>query len=151
MVTKMKNRIRTMYEGDMERADFARPKPVTLADISEADHQASVIRWRNAMAWKYPALRWLHHCPNGGFRNGREAVKLKHMGVTPGIPDLFLPYPRNGAAGLYIEMKSETGRATACQVECIRYLRSVGYKAYVCHGADEAIKRIQEYLEEVET
>jgi|GEM_PF-5137145 len=44
-------------------------------------------------------------CPNGGRRNKAEAAKLKAMGVRKGIPDLFLPIPRQGYHGLYIETK----------------------------------------------
>jgi len=34
--------------------------------------------------------------PNGGKRNRIEAAKLKRQGVKPGVPDIFLPAPRDG-------------------------------------------------------
>ena len=43
--------------------------------------------------------------PNGGKRNPAEAARFKAMGVKAGVPDLCLPVPMNGYAGLYIEMK----------------------------------------------
>ena len=52
-------------------------------------------------------------------RHPAEAVHLKRMGVKPGVPDLFLPFPVPPFHGLWIEMKSETGRASAVQKEWI--------------------------------
>ena len=98
------------------------------------------------MKGKYPCLERLYHTPNGGYRNQAEAVQLKRMGVKPGVPDLFLPYPVGDYSGLWLEMKTDKGKPTACQRDWIEYLRSVGYCAYICHGAGEAINAIEAYL-----
>ncbi len=116
------------------------------AERTEADEQITVITWAAYMVGKYPMLERLYHTPNGGYRNQAEAAQLKRMGVRPGVPDLFLPYPVGDYCGLWIEMKTEKGKATACQRDWIEYLRSVGYCAYVCHGAGEAINTIEAYL-----
>ena len=72
---------------------------------SEDTEQITVINWAEWNRQRYPELKWLHHCPNGGSRNRMEAVKFKQMGVKAGVSDLCLPYPKGVYCGLYIEMK----------------------------------------------
>lgn len=115
-------------------------------DAKEAAEQMAVMEWAAYNVGKYPCLERLYHTPNGGSRNIREAAKLKRMGVKPGVPDLFLPYPCGGHSGLWLEMKTDKGRPTQEQRDWIEYLRSVGYRAYVCHGAGEAINAIEAYI-----
>lgn len=118
-----------------------------LPKISEESEQIAVMEWAAYNRGKWPCLERLYHTPNGGYRNTAEAAHLKRMGVSPGVPDLFLPFPVGDYSGLWIEMKTEEGRPTSCQRDWIEYLRSVGYCAYVCHGAGEAINAIEAYLE----
>lgn len=117
-----------------------------LPGAKEDAEQIAIIEWAAYMVGKYPCLERLLHIPNGGSRNRIEAAKLKRMGVRPGVPDLLLPFPAGGWSGLWLEMKTEKGRPTPCQRDWIEYLRSVGYCAYVCHGAGEAINAIEAYL-----
>ena len=115
---------------------------------SEAEEQMAVIKWAELMSNKHPCLKWLYHCPNGGSRNVVEAANLKRMGVKAGVPDLCLPFPFQRHHGLYIEMKTDKGRPTAAQREYLSWLNQAGYKAVVCHGAEEAIEVIWGYLDE---
>ena len=119
---------------------------VPRVTTSEAEEQMAVIKWAELMSNKHPCLKWLYHTPNGGSRNIAEAANLKRMGVKAGVPDLCLPYPSNGHHGLYIEMKTDKGRPTACQRDYIDWLNEQGYKAVVCHGASEAIDVILNYV-----
>ena len=121
-----------------------------LPGAKEDNEQIAVLEWAAYMTGKFPCLSRLLHIPNGGSRNRIEAAKLKKMGVKAGVPDLLLPYPAGGFGGLWLELKTATGRATPEQREWIEYLRSVGYAAYVCHGAGEAINAIEVYLREEE-
>ena len=139
---------RVMREAELEKMDSLRKKPVTLDTISEAQEQTAVMTWARYNERKYPMLKWLFHIPNGGSRHPAEAVTLKRMGVKPGVPDLFLPYPVNGYSGLWIEMKAEKGRPTALQKEWLEWLNQQGYRAVVCHGAESAIYEIERYLHE---
>ena len=140
-------RIRSAREAKLEEMDSLREKAVTMETISEANEQEAVMIWAAHSIWKYPCLRWLFHIPNGGTRNVAEAVHLKRLGVKPGVPDLFLPYPANGHHGLFIEMKSEKGRPSALQKEWVEWLNLNGYMAVVCYGAGEAINALEVYLD----
>jgi len=90
---------------------------------------------------------YLFHIPNGGTRNPREAKNLKLQGVRPGVSDLFLAFPSNGFHGLFIEMKRADGRsATEEQLKWIERVESVGYRAVVCYGWENAVMHIGAYL-----
>ena len=117
-----------------------------LTTPSEAEEQIAVMKWAELMSHKHPCLKMLFHIPNGGGRNISEAANLKRMGVKSGVPDLFLPYPVGDWHGLWIELKTERGRVMGAQLEWIEYLRSQGYAAYVCRGAEQAINCLEEYL-----
>lgn len=116
------------------------------AKRSEDTEQAAVIQWSQYHMGRYPELKWLHHCPNGGSRNRLEAVKLKQMGVKAGVADLCLPYPKGIYCGLYIEMKYGQNRQQDTQKEFLKDMEAVGHFVATCYSADTAIKVIEEYL-----
>ena len=85
--------------------------------------------------------------PNGGKRAIQTAARLKAEGVRPGVPDMFLPMAAKGYHGLFVEMKrKDGGRLSTRQRDWLELLGANGYKAVVCHGADEAIREIEAYL-----
>ena len=114
---------------------------------TEAQHQTNVIRWSMAVRGKYPELALLFHIPNGGSRDVREAAHMKEQGVKAGVPDLFLPVPRRGYHGLFIEMKTPTGRVSPDQKWWQAELECQGYVSAVCRGWEEAVGVIEWYLE----
>ena len=115
--------------------------------LSEDQEQELVIQWKELMVGRFPKLKYLHHCPNGGSRHPVEAMKLRRMGVVPGVSDLFLPVARNGFHGIWIEMKRKHGgRLSADQKDWIEGMREEGYKAVRADGAEEAIAILEEYL-----
>lgn len=61
-----------------------------------------------------PNLLWFHPA-NGGFRNLREAGKLKAMGVRAGVADLAITLPDGRSA--FIELKVGAGRLSPAQAE----------------------------------
>ena len=80
--------------------------------------------------------------PNGGARHPAVAMKLKATGVVKGIPDLFVP-----AWGLWIEMKRQKGgRVEPEQKEVMAYLESIGHRAIVAKGDEDARRQVLEYL-----
>lgn len=133
------------------------------AVLSEHDEQVHVIDWCELMSSRHPELKLLFAVPNGGNRNIVTAVKLKAEGVKAGVPDLFLPVPRderpypeyngifrdclNVANGLFIEMKKRKGSTTSKEQKWWHEkLREQGYKVVIAKGADEAIECIADYL-----
>lgn len=101
----------------------------------------------------YPELKWLHHSPNGGFRNKREAAKLKAMGVKRGFPDLTLLIKRGMWSGLLIELKhprekiKKNGGASPEQINWGECLQSQDFGFKLCHGWIEARDCLIAYLE----
>lgn len=116
--------------------------------MTEAQHQANVMKWSQqpSVRREWPELALLHHIPNGGTRDLVEARHLKEQGVKAGVPDLCLPVPRGRYHGLYIEMKTEKGRASDAQKWWGMRLTEQGYCWRVCHGWENAVQTIQAYL-----
>lgn len=91
-----------------------------------------------------------HEC--GGTRRKVERAMLQLEGEKPGFPDYFLYYPSGQFPGLAIEMKkSHKGggakpKATPQQIARIQRFRERGYAAYICEGAEEAIRVLKKYL-----
>lgn len=90
---------------------------------------------------KYPDLLWWH-TPNGGSRNKIEAVKLKRLGVTPGVPDIFIPSSNHG---FFCELKAGKNKPTQTQTEMMQKLNDLGYYCCVCYSLDEFIKEWENY------
>ena len=94
-----------------------------------------------------PELGLLYAIPNGGKRAIKTAIALKAQGVKSGVPDMCLPVARGGYHGLYIELKRQKGGVVSeTQKSWITALNTQGYKAIICHGAEEAIEQIRGYL-----
>lgn len=116
--------------------------------LNEAKHQANVIKWSKQphILVKWPELALLYHIPNGGTRDAIEGRHLKQQGVKRGVPDLCLPVPRGQYHGLYIEMKTETGRTSDAQDWWGERLFAQGYFWEVCHGWSSAVRVLEWYL-----
>ena len=113
---------------------------------SEDTEQINVIQWAGWNTARFPELKWLHHCPNGGSRNRNEAGKFKQMGVKAGVSDLCLPYPKGTYCGLYIEMKYGDNRLQDTQKEFLADMAEAGHFVVTCYSAEDAIRIIEEYL-----
>ena len=113
---------------------------------SEDTEQETVVQWARMMSGRWPELGLLHHIPNGGSRNKKEAVKLKRMGVLAGVADLHLPVSRSGYHSIYIEMKFDDGRLSKSQKE---FLKAASYErnyCIVCYSAADAIEILDKYI-----
>ena len=105
---------------------------------SEHIEQVNFVNW---VEYNHPAIK-LFAIPNGGKRSIKTAIDLKAEGVKRGVPDLFIP-----ELFLFIEMKKQKGGSTSKeQREWLSYLEGVGYKCFVCKGAEEAKKAFTEVL-----
>lgn len=114
----------------------------------EEHEQMALIQWAELEKGAYPVLGRLFHIPNGGHRNKATAGRLKAAGVKKGVPDLCLPVPLGGYAGLYIEMKYGANKPTPEQRDWIDFLSSAGYRVDVCYGCEDAIRAIMRYIKE---
>lgn len=86
------------------------------------------------------------HIPNEGRRHPLEGLAQKALGLNPSASDYLITsrvpaYP--GARGVFLEMKSLTGKLTDGQREFLRSMSDEGYITTSCHGGDEAIKFMQ--------
>ena len=114
---------------------------------TEHQEQCALFEWAAWQEGVWPELRLLHAIPNGGKRDIRTAARLKAEGVKPGVPDIFLPVPKDGKHGLYIELKHSRGGTVSKEQEAwIRALSAQEYVCAVCHGHREAIKVITDYM-----
>lgn len=108
--------------------------------------QKSCIRFFD---YQYPNLKnQLHHSPNGGKRNIREAARFKAMGVRAGFPDLILLHPNNFYPFMGIELKTEKGRQSEHQKEYQKMFEEIGAKYVIVRSLEEFMKEIKSYLED---
>ena len=61
-------------------------------------------------------------------------------GVTPGVPDLFIP-----AWSCWIEMKKPGGRLSEAQKDMIDYLTRIGHTVIIGFGARDASEKVLEF------
>jgi len=115
----------------------------------EAEHQKTVVEWARwaSRSAKYPMLNMLHCSLNGVKLSKTQAGIAKAQGMLSGVPDLFLPVPKNGYHGLFIEMKYGSNKVTENQEKFLQNAANVGYAVSVCYSANEAIKRIEDYYQ----
>lgn len=128
-------------------------KPVGITEHSE---QAAVIQWKNINLYRYPDLAWLLAVPNGaklpytknkfGKRFSPQAHRLLAEGLLPGVSDLFLPVPRWGFHGLWIEMKVGNNKPTPDQLAFMEAMNRYGYLATACWYQTMTIRTICCYL-----
>lgn len=114
--------------------------------IEDSLHIACV-KW---FSLQYPKLaRCLHHSPNGGKRNAREAARFKEMGTRPGFPDLFLMFPNKAYHGLFIELKSPKGTVQESQKEFKELSESLGYRYGLCRSIEQFQELVKSYFSQV--
>lgn len=114
----------------------------------EEIEQAKVVAWshKRLVREQMPALRWLHHSPNGGARSGLTGGQMKALGTKKGFPDLQLPWSDGTRPGLIIEMKHGNGRETKEQVEWLDHFADQGWSVHTCYSAEEARRKLCAYF-----
>lgn len=115
--------------------------------ISEHQHQKTFVQYcdlNNIPVFAIPNAQVL------SFLNRDAAMKvvakLKHEGLKRGVPDLFIPIPTNKYHGMFIEMKTKSGKTSIHQKQWLEKLNMNNYYACVCYSADEAICKLKFYL-----
>jgi hypothetical protein len=122
------------YEEKLAR-DAQKKEEVPL----ESDEQKNFISW---FRQTYPEIL-IFAIPNGGTRYPAEAANLKAQGVTPGVPDLYIPEWH-----LWVEMKRKKGWELSEDQETIRrYLVEKAADSWILGlGCEDAKKKILDFL-----
>lgn len=86
----------------------------------------------------------------GGDKQKRiiTGARMKAMGYTNGTPDIFIPHPSGEYHGLFVEMKTEAGRASKEQKAVMAQLEESGYKCVICRGIEDFKQIVTEYLKQ---
>lgn len=113
--------------------------------LNESDLQRALVTW---CRMRNDGAELIFAIPNGGKRDAKEAMGLKHQGVTAGIPDLMIPVMRGGYGGLFIELKNPNGkgRVSNDQNRIMESLLVQGYAVCVSHSFDDCKEIVSEYL-----
>lgn len=114
----------------------------------ENEEQLAVYRWWIIYVRQNPKLRVFdfHHSPNEGKRSARFGANLKHSGMQRGFEDIFIAIPSGKYHGLFVELKSMTGKVTPEQILMQARHCEMGYASCVRYGASSAIQTIIDYL-----
>ena len=115
--------------------------------MSEFEHQCALFDWASLAMRQRPDLAMLVAVPNGGQRHKVVAAKLKASGAKAGYPDIALNLARGGYHGLFIELKTQTGRVSPEQRDWLDRLIAAGNRAVVCRGWLAAQQEIIDYLD----
>ena len=116
---------------------FLKPKPKLKPETQPSEHleQVRLINWFRR---SYPSVR-VFAVPNGGGRSMAQGASLKAEGVSPGVPDLFVPEWL-----LWVEMKKESGGIVSpVQKDWIAYLESIGHRVIIGRGFEDAKRQIE--------
>jgi hypothetical protein len=112
--------------------------------MTEYDEQQTVFEYAHGYAGNLdPRLRMLHAVENAKG-NGRPPAGSAE---SAGVPDMFLAVSIAPHHGLYIELKTQTGKVAANQKRWQKALRLQGYASEICYGADGAIETLRQYLD----
>jgi hypothetical protein len=83
--------------------------------------------------------------PNGGKRPDRTGKRLVKEGMKSGVADLFLLIPNKIFNGLFIEVKSATGRQQESQKDFEKLAFDSGYCYELVRSLDDLIKCLETY------
>jgi hypothetical protein len=85
------------------------------------------------------------HIPNQRQTSPQHGVMLKRMGVKRGVADLFFPRGNQHFKGMFLEMKTSTGKPTKEQIQFLNDMRLENYFCIISYGAQEAIETIKAF------
>lgn len=124
--------------------------------MSEEQLQLALCDW---LRWQHPTLIWRSDYASGLRLRPPQAIKHKRMQSSRSFPDLFVYEPRQGKYGLALELKrpgvsiyKKDGSLVANphireQAAMLDALRQRGYQADFAIGIDDAMLKINNYIE----
>jgi hypothetical protein len=80
--------------------------------------------------------------PNGGYRDKREAARLRWTGLLAGMPDLIVLGPAGAVIGL--EVKTPTGKLSLEQTLIAEKWKALGYDWHVVRSIDDVRRALAE-------
>ena len=110
----------------------------------ESKIQQACVRW---FSYQYPEYRRVFGNSTNGVATSQGRI-LKAEGLLAGEADIHLYVARQGFHGLFIEMKTATGRQSENQQTFEKAITKQGYKYCVCRSFDEFMRIINNYLNE---
>lgn len=147
-VQTMNNFMNDEIENPVFEAKHRRKKPEEALQIKVAEY----------LRMKYPNVIFRSDFAAGIKMTKGQAVKHKRMQSGRAYPDVFIAEMRNGAGGLYLELKKDVSEILKTNGELrndahvieqqtmLERLRERGYAAFFACGFDEAITIIEQYL-----
>ena len=118
---------------------------------AESQLQRACVRWFRIQHRNHASL--LFAIPNGArlqgtkTERGRQWAALALEGATAGAPDLFLAIPGKATHGLFLEIKTKSGRQTPEQKNFEALATAQGYAYFVPRSLDEFIKTVTDHME----
>jgi hypothetical protein len=109
----------------------------------ESNLQAACVQW---FRLQYPQ-HTIFAIPNGGNRSAATGAMMKREGVLAGVADLFIMVPSGGYHGLFIEMKTPTGKVQKSQSEFAAQAFRNRYLYMVIRSVDDFMAFVKAYLE----
>lgn len=108
---------------------------------SQEEHmiQVAITNYLGFMNYPFFAI------PNGGQRHPGVARKLKAEGVQAGVADLFIMIPNANRNGLFVEVKTATGKQSESQKEFEAKCKTWNYAYVLVRSLDEMIQTLSHY------
>lgn len=111
----------------------------------EHNHQVAVFQLAKMYENQFPELALLTGSLNGVDLDIKVAKRAKDAGVKAGFPDIHWPIARGQWFGLYVELKTDEGRASAEQLKIAQMLRNEGNLVLFIRGSELAWNNIMKY------
>jgi hypothetical protein len=136
------NEIKGGHKGGHKNTKLDTTKSVPV--LSESALQQKCVMWFKNTFRPIRKLLYMNH--NSGRKSMMSATTDVGLGLTKGIPDLFLAIPNDLWHGLYIEMKAIGGKVSPDQTEVMELLSNQGYKCAVIDSFQSFQELILNYL-----
>jgi len=112
----------------------------------EHGHQKAIFQLAKMYESQYPELKLMTGSLAGVNLDIQTARRAKDAGHKAGFPDIHLPVSRGQWFSLYIELKTDEGRASGEQLTIANMLREEGNLVLFIKGSEQAWNTIIKYL-----
>jgi hypothetical protein len=102
----------------------------TLSETAVQEHAVKLLE-----AYGRLDIEW-HHVPNGEKRGWKTGIRLKAMGVKPGVADLMFLID---ATAIAVEIKTEIGTQSDEQEAFQERFERAGGTYYIARGLDQTV------------